>query len=119
MESILKSKLIGEQLSSVTFVQDYLQLHFDGKTFTIYIWPAVKIDDTLFHFGEQDYRNALCSLIAHKVTDLLLIEEETLVIFFENTNKTIHLNLNPNNSEIVAEIAFFHDDLDSTWLCFQ
>ena len=37
--------LVGWQLSSVEFVQDYLQLHFDDKTITFYIWPAVLVGD--------------------------------------------------------------------------
>jgi len=49
MESTLRKKLIGEQLSSVEFVQDYLQLHFDGRTITAYVWPKVFVNIETFY----------------------------------------------------------------------
>jgi hypothetical protein len=33
--------LIGEQLSAVTFVQDYLQLHFDSPRLTVFSHAVV------------------------------------------------------------------------------
>jgi len=33
--------LIGEQLSAVTFVQDYVQLHFDGPRLTVFSHAVV------------------------------------------------------------------------------
>ncbi|MBK7808451.1 MAG: hypothetical protein IPJ51_19490 [Saprospiraceae bacterium] len=56
METILKDKLINEQLSSVEFVQDYLQLHFDGRTITSYIWPIINIKNENLIFGDVVYR---------------------------------------------------------------
>lgn len=72
MESILKDKLINEQLSSVEFVQDYLQLHFDGRTITSYIWPIINIKNESLIFGDVLYRNALCDFIGNKVKDIFL-----------------------------------------------
>lgn len=34
--------LIGEQLSAVVFVQDYVQLQFDGYQLTTYTTPLVE-----------------------------------------------------------------------------
>jgi hypothetical protein len=45
--------LVGEKLSSVTFVLDYLQVDFDGNQFTFYIWPTVFVDGEKYEFGEM------------------------------------------------------------------
>src|SRR5690606_1506655 len=98
--------LIGEQLSAVQFVQDYLELHFDGNGLTCYIWPEVYKNDLTFRFGEVEYRNKLCELIGEIVQDVLLVEGNTLTIIFLE-NQKINLSLDQDNPEIVAEIAIF------------
>jgi len=45
-------RLIGEQLSAVQFIQDYLQLHFDGQGLTCYIWPEIYFHNHCFKFGD-------------------------------------------------------------------
>jgi hypothetical protein len=59
--------LVGAQLSSVIFVQDYLQLDFDGSKMTCYNFPKIKLGETIYHFGETEYRNKLCSFIAYEI----------------------------------------------------
>lgn len=70
-------RLVGEQLSSVIFVQDYLQLDFDGKRLTLNVWPTVVRLEERMSFGDGGYRDALCDLIAKTVTDAS--ETETLI----------------------------------------
>jgi hypothetical protein len=43
--------LENRDLSAVTFVRDYIQLHFDGPVLNAYVWP--KINNALGVF-EQD-----------------------------------------------------------------
>jgi len=119
MKETLKSKLVGEQLSSLEFVQDYLQLHFDGRTITAYIWPDVSINGETFSFGEDLYRNKLCDLIGNTVFDLQYQDKEYLTLMFKENKGTIHINLDPSNPEIVSEIAIFSDSLDKTWAVFD
>ncbi|MFZ1456146.1 MAG: hypothetical protein WAT46_08905 [Saprospiraceae bacterium] len=105
MESILKDKLINEQLSSVEFVQDYLQLHFDGRTITSYIWPIINIKNESLIFGDVLYRNALCDFIGNKVKDIFFKDKEYLVLYFEEIKGSLKIDLDPNNPDIVSEIA--------------
>lgn len=116
---ILKSKLLNEKLSSIEFVMDYVQLRFDGPTFTCYIWPEVIRGDNSFSFGDRDYRNELCGLIGVNVVGLQVVEEESLTLMFEGDRGVIKLNLNPNNPDIFSEIAHFHDNGDNTWMIFD
>lgn len=119
MESILKDKLINEQLSSVEFVQDYLQLHFDGRTITSYIWPIINIKNENLIFGDVVYRNALCDFIGKKVKDLFFIDKECLVLYFEEIKGSLKIDLDQNNPDIVSEIMVFNDKLDNTWAVFD
>lgn len=78
------SAIVGQQLSSVTFVQDYLQLDFDGPGFTLFIWPEVFRDEGSYAFGEPGYRDALCSAIAENVTEASFETDVALEIQFES-----------------------------------
>lgn len=119
MEDKLKTKLVGEQLSSVEFVQDYVQLHFDGKTITVFIWPEIKIKNSIFRFGEIEYRNMLCNLIGIEVEDLLLRDKAFLVLQFKDEIGVICINLSPTNPKIITEIAIFNDESDQSWMIFD
>jgi hypothetical protein len=106
MENLLKS-IIGEQLSSVVFVQDYLQLHFDGNTLTLYSWPEVNLGTTTYKFGDIMYRNALCEIIGHKIMNVVLLENTSVKLFFQYENG-ISLSLVRNQSNIgLAEFLYF------------
>ncbi len=74
--------LIGEQLSSVEFIQDYLQLRFDGPVLTFFEWPEVFREEGSYAFGEPEYRNVLCDLIGEDVTAASLLEGEAIEVQF-------------------------------------
>lgn len=101
--------LVGEQLSSVVFVQDYLQLDFDGSRLTCFIWPEVTIGDSVFRFGDESYRNQLCSIISKEVAKTILIQDVIIQIVFD-TSSEIRLSLDPKNPQILHEIAMFVDE---------
>ena len=60
-------KLKGRNLSAVTFVQDYLQLQFDGPFLNIFVWPRITVSGKSLSFGMQGYRDELCGQIAKTV----------------------------------------------------
>jgi hypothetical protein len=78
------SAVIGEELKAVEFVEDFLQLRFDGPLFTLYEWPHVLLADFSVAYGEPEYRNALCAQIGEKVVQASLEEGDALTIEFEN-----------------------------------
>jgi hypothetical protein len=49
------ASIAGEQLSSIEFVQDYVQLRFDGPTLTAFVWPTLTVGGNSFRFGERAY----------------------------------------------------------------
>lgn len=78
------STILGEELVAVEFVQDHLQLRFDGPLLTLYAWPHVLLSEYSLAFGEPEYRNALCTLIGEKVEEATLEEGDSLTLRFEN-----------------------------------
>jgi hypothetical protein len=74
--------LVGQQLGSVVFVMDYVQLDFSTARFTACVWPTVEMGDVL-HFGDMGYRDALCGFIAHDVVAADESPETGLVIRFD------------------------------------
>ena len=109
--------LINEQLSSVEFVQDYLQLHFEDKTLTCYVWPFVITNGCEYRSSHIEYKNRLCDVIADRVSNVDLIENTRLTIAFESGSEII-LSLDPSNPEIVGEIAILSDD-ENNWSVFE
>ncbi len=83
-EDTLK-ELVGEQLSAVTFVQDYLQLSFDGPTINVYGRIEVQTQNGTAKSGDGQFRNALCSLIAQIVRSLEFVEYDHLSVQFEGS----------------------------------
>jgi hypothetical protein len=80
-ESLLE-ELVEEELGSVVFVTDYLQLDFSGARFTAYVWPTVTIGDVVRHFGDPGYRDALCAFITHEVIETEESSQAGLAIRF-------------------------------------
>lgn len=106
--------LIGEQLSSVEFVQDYLQLHFDGNTLTFYSWPILLLDGNQYVIDDLDYRNRLCSIIGKNVTDVVLDDKVEFEVFID-TAKIILPLLRDSSNKDISEFLYYKD-VNQNWL---
>jgi len=93
------STIIGEELHSVAFVEDYLELRFGPALLTLYNWPYVMLPDFSVAFGEPEYRNALCAQIGASVETAALDEGSALTIELANG--------------IVLGLSLREEDLDS------
>ena len=78
------STIIGEELHSVAFVEDFLELRFGPALLTLYNWPYVMLPDFSVAFGEPEYRNALCAQIGTSVETAALDEGSALTIELAN-----------------------------------
>ena len=85
--------LMNKKMSSVIFVQDYIQLQFDGSSLTAYVWPTVKSSKNVFERQTPGYRDALCNLIGKVVVQTSELANQALVIkFIDGTMLEISLN---------------------------
>ena len=78
------SAIEGEELKSVAFVEDYLELRFATPVITLYDWPYVLLTDFSVGYGEPEYRNALCAQIGEMVSTASLEEDSALTIELGN-----------------------------------
>jgi hypothetical protein len=78
------SVIVGQELTAVEFVQDYLQLRFEGPLLTLFVWPDVFREEGSYAYGEPEFRNFLCDLIAGSVSAATLEESEAIEVAFEN-----------------------------------
>ena len=110
-KSIIHS-ITNEKLSAIIFVLDYLQLDFDGKRLSCYIFPEISINSNLFNFNDIGYRDSLCKLLARNVTSTSVVKGTGITIYFEEDY--IHIPFNKSN---IGEVAFYIDE-DSNWDSF-
>ena len=92
------------------FVQDYVQLRFDGPCLTVYS-PAhqIKVNGLSIAWGESGYRDALCNLITHKVREINVTISESLSLAFEERPSAWSLALR-DSDYIGPEAVMFTDE---------
>ena len=106
------SYLVGEQLSSVEFVQDYLQLRFDGPTLNVTGPIVVTAGDHRHAAWEPGFRDLLCGQIGKLIASVTQRAEEALVFTFED-GSAITVSLAPFDG--CPEALYFHDPHRNTW----
>ena len=78
--------LVGEQLSSVTFVMDYWQLAFDGHGLTVFTRTTVSGPDWRVENTDEQFRNRLCERIGRKVAAVAFHSGDYLAITFDDAS---------------------------------
>lgn len=81
----LLEQIIGEQLGSVIFVADYLQLDFNGSVLTAFSPPTVHIQEQTLTWGESGYRDAVCAQILHEVISVKIDYAEFIKVKFDTS----------------------------------
>jgi|SRR3990172_6569560 len=102
-----------ERRGAVTFVQDYVQLHFDGPTITAITRPTLVADDVSLEFGSPGYRDRLCGLIGRKVARAHVRPGDRLQVEFDE-HVSLVVSLIPEAYR-AAEAAVFSDGKTEQW----
>ena len=108
------TQLVGHALSSVEFVADYVQLHFDGPTLTAYTPPTVNSGAESKVWGESGYRDALCSQIGCRVERIAVDQGQQVSIVFES-RATVLISLR-DDDYCGPEALQFSLDKDRIWV---
>jgi hypothetical protein len=74
--------LVGTSVGVVSFVMDYVQIHFNGPVLTCLTNPIVELQDERWRFPEPGSRDALCSLIEQVVVRAIVEEDVQIQIDF-------------------------------------
>jgi hypothetical protein len=76
--------LVGEKLSSVTFVLDYWQLDFDGNGFNVMSKITIKDHAGEVSSGQPGFRDRLCEQIAKIVRRVRFEDGQGVLITFDD-----------------------------------
>lgn len=106
--------LVGEQLSAVVFIRDYIQLQFDGPGLTAINDPTVIANGCTYRVSTPGYRDALCERIGHSVVSAEVAEVEEIKIEFDD-HSTVSISLKAEDYVHGPEAAILHDGKD-TWV---
>jgi hypothetical protein len=110
----LFEELRGEQLSAVTFVQDYLQLWFDGPGVNVMNPLTVITASATITSWNQGFRDLLCGQIAKIVSRVERQGGEALTIRFED-GSALSISLRENDYRC-AEAYYAHGFKGNAWL---
>lgn len=113
-EEELLQEIVGEQLSSVEFVQDYVQLKFDGPGVTAVTWPIVEVGGSEYRWDEPGFRDELCRRISRKVVSATVSPGEALRLEFDD-GAAVSVSLRPNDYR-GPEAAKFDLDPSRWWV---
>src|SRR3954467_12797541 len=82
--SAMFEQLRGEQLSAVTFVQDYIQLWFDGPGINVSNPLTVRTSVATITSWEPGFRDLLCGQIAKMVASVAARAGDALMLEFQD-----------------------------------
>ena len=103
-----------KELSAITFVRDYIQLHFDGPILNLYVWPNVKSSTFgRFEHNTSGYRDALCGQIGKLVVAAVIDPTNQISLHFDN-DTVISISLNREH-RIGEEAAMLQDENGRHW----
>ena len=108
--------LVGEKLSSITFVMDYWQLDFDGRgAFTVTSQITVTSVQWATSSEEPGFRDRLCEQIAKIVVSAEFRNDEGVCIAFED-GSVVHLSTRPQDYRGPEAIEFRRVERRQFWV---
>ena len=107
-------ELQGEQLSAVTFAQDYLQLSFDGPCINVINPLTVHAQTSTVTSWQPGFRDALCAQIG-KVVSSATFEAGKALAFRFTDNSVLSISLRPSDYTS-AEAIYAHGFKHKGWL---
>jgi hypothetical protein len=108
--------LIGEELSSIEFVRDYIQFRFDGPCITAISDPFIIIEHRKYSRFDEGFCDKLLGFIGSPVEETSLRKGEIISINFPE-GRSINISLQANNLRgRSAEAVNFDDGLGGFWV---
>ena len=107
-------ELVGRELSSVTFVRDYVQLAFDGPGINAYTLPTVTRGSEVLSLRQPGYRDCLCEQIGCRV-ERTEVDDQRASIIFEN-GAVVSISLRDDDYRGPEALEFSLDRRDRIWV---
>ncbi|MBV8191778.1 MAG: hypothetical protein JOY64_35515 [Alphaproteobacteria bacterium] len=106
------SYLENRELSGITFVRDYVQLHFDSAFINAFVWPTITTGDKAFKKQTPGYRDVLCDQIGQHVVAAVAMPDTSISVHFQASVLEISLR---DKDRIGPESATFQDGSGKLW----
>ena len=90
--------IVGEQISAVMFVRDYLQLSFDGPGFAVLCPAQIQTPTNSAKYGENGFRDQICGAIGHIVKSVI-VDDRAVSIEFDGYKIVLDLSGSPIGPE--------------------
>jgi hypothetical protein len=103
--------IVGGELSSVTFVGDYVQLDFNGARITAFTPPVVRFGESIWRWADRDFKNQLCNAILKRVTAAVVMLGNCITITFEGGLR-VEISLRDDDYCCPEAVMFNHGN---TW----
>ena len=107
-------KLVGQDLSSVTFVRDYVQFAFDNGGMNAYTAPTVACGSESLSLGQTGYRDSLCRPIGCRV-ERTWVDDQRVSIIFES-GVVVSISLREEDYLGPEALEFSLDRKDCIWV---
>jgi hypothetical protein len=110
--------IVGEKLSAVVFVMDYIQLQFDGPCLSLIHEPEVITPTGTYTRDVPGFRDTLCEQITHIVTSALVTMNDDFEIMFDH-GTIIRISLRPEDQRFPEAVIFDPNDKKDKrlWVC--
>ena len=105
--------LKGHRMSAVTFVEDYIQLHFEQAVLTAYTLPSITLADDRIEEHPIGYKEALRAFEGTELQDVSLQSGEEAVMTFSGGSLSISLR---DEDYQGPEALQFIDEEGSVWM---
>jgi hypothetical protein len=89
--------IVGHDLGAVTFLRDYVQLHFDGPSMNVLTPVTVRSGAIATRSSDESFRNAICRQISKSVASVRVDHEDALTITFTD-DSTVSISLRVEES---------------------
>jgi hypothetical protein len=108
--------LIGEELSSIEFVRDYIQFRFDGPCLTAITNPNIIVGHKQYSRNDTGFCDILLGFIGLQVEETSLRETEIINIHFSG-GRSINISLRTEDLQgRSAEAVNFTDGQGGMWI---
>jgi hypothetical protein len=107
-------EIVGEKLSSVTFVLDYLQMSFDGPPLTLWVWPRIHRSGGDLRRDDLGYADVLLALIGKLIVGVDEVLDRGLTLDFDDgTRLSVPLD---GTDSVGPEVAMFNGEHSRVWM---
>jgi hypothetical protein len=113
-EDMMMASLNEKELSSVTFIHDYIQLNFDGPVINIYASSSIYKNDIRMDSQEFGYSYLLRKLIGKKIIGVKEVIDSNLTMTFDDLSH-LQISLKPDDRSSV-EAAMFQGGIGKGWV---